>query len=137
MGFEIDLGNGNILKDLELKNGQYVSASEISAETFEGAKNVILTTPDGYTKTMKWVNVKYVGLVRGTWRFVLTEKDKDEHREDMRKKKLSEQNKWINESYDRVSATLPKGTKERIKALGYTTNTFINEAVKIMLEANE
>lgn len=38
------------------------------------------------------------------------------------------------ENYDRVSLTLPKGTKEKILATGNTINGFINEAVKIMLE---
>lgn len=42
-----------------------------------------------------------------------------------------------NNKSDRVSATLPKGTKERIKATGYSLNNFIAEAVKEKLEQLE
>jgi len=52
-------------------------------------------------------------------------------------KQYKRQNEHIKESYDRVSATLPKGTKERIKATGYSLNNFIAEAVKEKLEQME
>ena len=39
------------------------------------------------------------------------------------------QNDFIKNSYDRVSVTLPKGTKERITDTGQTINAFINDAV--------
>mgnify|MGYP003581754543 CR=1 FL=1 len=35
------------------------------------------------------------------------------------------QNKFIKENYDRVSVTLPKGTKERILATGESVNGFL------------
>ena len=41
------------------------------------------------------------------------------------------------ENYDRISATLPKGTTERIKALGLTVNGFINDLVIAELERLE
>ena len=41
------------------------------------------------------------------------------------------------ENYDRVSATLPKGTTERIKALGLSINGFINDLVLAELERLE
>ena len=40
-------------------------------------------------------------------------------------------------NYDRVSATLPKGTTERIKALGLSINGFINDSVLAELERLE
>lgn len=39
------------------------------------------------------------------------------------------QNEHIKENYDRVSVTLPKGTKDRIKERGYSINGFISDAV--------
>ena len=51
-------------------------------------------------------------------------KDKDKLQ-----KRYENQNKYINEKYDRVSVVLPKGAKERIKATGDTVNNFIANAV--------
>jgi hypothetical protein len=51
-------------------------------------------------------------------------KDKDKLQ-----KRYENQNKYINEKYDRVSVVLPKGAKERIKAKGDTVNNFIATAV--------
>ena len=46
------------------------------------------------------------------------------------KKQYNRQNKYIAESFDRVSVTLPKGTKERIKAAtGESINGYINRLV--------
>ena len=39
------------------------------------------------------------------------------------------QNDHIREHYDRVSVTLPKGTKEKITATGQSINGFINQAI--------
>ena len=39
------------------------------------------------------------------------------------------QNEYIKNSFDRVSITLPKGTKERIKETGESINGFINRVV--------
>lgn len=47
------------------------------------------------------------------------------------------QNKAIGEKYDRVSATLPKGTVKRIKALDLTVNGLINDLVLSELERLE
>jgi len=44
-------------------------------------------------------------------------------------KQYKRQNKHIKEKYDRVSITLPKGTKERIKAKGETINGYITRLV--------
>lgn len=52
-------------------------------------------------------------------------------------KQYKRQNEHIKESYDRVSATLPKGTKERIKSAGYSVNNFIVEAVHEKLDRLE
>lgn len=45
-------------------------------------------------------------------------------------KQYKRQNDFIKGNYDRVSVTLPKGTKQRIMDTGQTVNAFINEAVK-------
>ena len=44
-------------------------------------------------------------------------------------KQYKRQNEHIKENYDRVSITLPKGTKERIKAKGETVNGYITRLV--------
>ena len=52
-------------------------------------------------------------------------------------KKYKRQNEYIKGNYDRVSATLPKGTTERIKALGLSINGLINDLVLAELERLE
>lgn len=47
------------------------------------------------------------------------------------------QNDKIQKNYDRVSAVLPKGSTDRIKALGVSTNQFINSAVSSKLDKLE
>lgn len=56
---------------------------------------------------------------------------------DKYKERIKRQNNKIKEDYDRVSATLPKGTIERIKALGLTINGVINDSVLSFLEYAE
>ena len=53
------------------------------------------------------------------------------------KQRIKRQNEKINQDYDRASVTLPKGTKDRIQALGYTVNGFLNFAVLAELEKLE
>lgn len=50
------------------------------------------------------------------------------------KKQYQRQNEYIKGSFDRVSVTLPKGTKERIKETGQSVNSFINKVVKKELD---
>ena len=52
-------------------------------------------------------------------------------------KRYKKQNEAIANKYDRVSATLPKGTTERIKSLGLTVNGLINDLVLTELERLE
>lgn len=52
-------------------------------------------------------------------------------------KQYKRQNKYITENYDRISVTLPKGTKERIKAAGKTCNGLINALIMEWLERQE
>ena len=49
-------------------------------------------------------------------------------------KQYKRQNDYIKQKYDRVSVTLPKGTKERITAAGETLNGFINRVILEELE---
>lgn len=49
-------------------------------------------------------------------------------------KQYKRQNEYIKNSFDRVSVTLPKGTKERITATGESVNAFINKAVAAALD---
>ena len=53
------------------------------------------------------------------------------------KKRIQKQNDRIRESYDRISVTLPKGTKNRIQAQGLTINGFVNQLVLTELERLE
>ena len=50
------------------------------------------------------------------------------------KKQYQRQNNYIKGNFDRVSVTLPKGTRERIKATGESVNSFINKVVKKELD---
>ena len=50
------------------------------------------------------------------------------------KKQYQRQNNYIKENFERVSVTLPKGTREKIKKTGQTVNGFINNVVKEALE---
>ena len=44
-------------------------------------------------------------------------------------KQYKRQNDHIKENYDRISITLPKGTKERIKSKGESINGYITRLV--------
>lgn len=70
----------------------------------------------------------------------MSEHEIDE-REMKKLKKLNErynkQNKAIREKYDRVSATLPKGTIDRIRNFGLSVNSIINKSVLSFLECME
>ena len=44
-------------------------------------------------------------------------------------KQYKRQNNYIKENFDRVSVTLPKGTKDIIKKSGYTVNGLINDLI--------
>lgn len=50
------------------------------------------------------------------------------------KNRMKRQNEAIKEKYDRISCTLPKGTKEAIAQRGKTVNGLINELVAQYLE---
>ena len=51
--------------------------------------------------------------------------------------RYKKQNDKIKDNYDRVSVTLPKGTKDRIKKLGLSINGYINALVLADLERLE
>ena len=53
------------------------------------------------------------------------------------KKRIQKQNDRIREAYDRISVTLPKGTKDRIQAQGLTINGFVNQLVLEKLDELE
>lgn len=48
---------------------------------------------------------------------------------DRQRKQYARQNDYIKNNFERVSVTLPKGTKEKIKRTGQTVNGFINKVV--------
>lgn len=50
-------------------------------------------------------------------------------RVERQQRRIKRQNEHIKENYDRVSVTLPKGTKDRIKANGETVNGYIARLV--------
>ena len=53
-------------------------------------------------------------------------------------KQYARQNEYIKNNYDRISVTFPKGTKERIKAVGAdSVNSFIVSLVLDTLEKLE
>ena len=53
------------------------------------------------------------------------------------KKRIQKQNDRIRESYDRISLTLPKVTKDGIQAQGLTINGFVNQLVLEKLDQLE
>lgn len=56
---------------------------------------------------------------------------------DKQKKRIKDQNEKAKENWDTVSCRLPKGTKDRIKALGLTVNGLINDVVLRELDIME
>lgn len=52
-------------------------------------------------------------------------------------KQYARQNDYIKNNFDRISVTLPKGTKERITATGESVNGFINRLVAAALDQQE
>lgn len=52
-------------------------------------------------------------------------------------KRYKKQNEYIKNAYDRISVTLPKGTKERIQATGESVNGYITRLVLEDLERKE
>lgn len=53
------------------------------------------------------------------------------------KSRVKRQNEKAKENYDRISAMLPKGTKDRIQAQGLTINGFVNQLVLDKLDELE
>lgn len=49
-------------------------------------------------------------------------------------KQFKRQNEYIRNNYDRISVTVPPGTKQKIIDLGYSVNAYINELIKNDLE---
>lgn len=60
--------------------------------------------------------------------------DKEKQKLENYNARLKRQNEAIKDKYDRINAILPKGTKDRIKASGYSLNEFINMCVLERLE---
>jgi len=54
-----------------------------------------------------------------------------------REKQLKRQNEYIKNNFDRLSITAPKGTKEKIKDLGFSINEYINMLIEKDLENRE
>lgn len=52
-------------------------------------------------------------------------------------KQYKRQNEHIRENYDRISVTLPKGTKDRIKSTGESINGYISRLVLADLERTQ
>ncbi len=63
--------------------------------------------------------------------------DKDKLKLERLNARYKRQNEAMREKYDRVSATLPKGTVKRIQALNLTVNGLINDLVMAELERLE
>lgn len=63
--------------------------------------------------------------------------EKEKQKLDNLNKRYKKQNEAIANKYDRISATLPKGTVERIKSHGLTVNGVINNCVLKFLDSIE
>lgn len=65
----------------------------------------------------------------------MTEKEKQEldrlrEREAKAKARFKRQNEAIKEKYERITVTVPKGTKERILETGESLNGYINRIIQ-------
>lgn len=56
---------------------------------------------------------------------------------DKHRKRVKDQNEKAKENWDTVSCRLPKGTRDRVKALGLTVNGLINSSLLAELERLE
>lgn len=52
-------------------------------------------------------------------------------------KQYKRQNEYIKNNYDRMTVTLPKGTKERIKERGESVNGLVNRLISEYLDGTE
>ena len=52
-------------------------------------------------------------------------------------KQFKRQNEYIKNNYDRISVTLPAGTKQKIIGLGLSVNKYINDLVLSDLEKRD
>ena len=66
---------------------------------------------------------------------MIKEKSKTELQEYLQNR-YKKQNEAAKENWDRISVSLPKGTKDQIKAKGETINGLINKLVAEWLENN-
>lgn len=135
--YRIEFDNGLTLNEVGMIGGTYTSEREIDEGMFSGVKGVVIKTDDGCEKRIRRAKIDVKGKIGESWRFMIRELTKEERAEETRKRKLDSQNEWIKEKYDRVSITLPKGTKERITSLGESVNGFVNEAVEKLLNERE
>ena len=46
------------------------------------------------------------------------------------KDRIKRQNDAVRNNYDKISCTIPKRTKDKIRSYGYSVNTFVNEAIR-------
>ena len=46
------------------------------------------------------------------------------------KDRIKRQNDAVRNNYDKISCTIPKGTKDKIRSYVYSVNTFVNEAIR-------
>ena len=46
------------------------------------------------------------------------------------KDRIKRQNDAVKNNYDKISCTIPKGTKDKIRSYGYSVNAFVNEAIR-------
>lgn len=46
------------------------------------------------------------------------------------KDRIKRQNDAVKNNYDKISCTISKGTKDKIRSHGYSVNTFVNEAIR-------
>ena len=127
----MDLGNGNII-EVEIKGNYYYTEGKISESMFEGMGTVLY---DGVEIKNHKLNT-FSKSGKG-YKFSFIQKTKEELKKEANQRYGVKHNQYIKETFDRVSVALPKGTKEKITSMGFTVNGFINEAVRVMLEAQE
>lgn len=125
---------GNRIIECTYREGAYFTREKVEPEEFRSQKVEIESGRE--VMVIKRARAE-ITRNNGVYRIELRERTEEEKRADYARKGIKRQNEWISENYDRISITLPKGTKERIKELGYSVNGLVNEAVKVFLEAQE
>lgn len=79
--YTIDLGNGEVLKNVTINGNNYVYDEDISEETFEGMETVTIEDSEGNVQTLNSAVLVALSKYPEGWYFVLRELTEEEIRQ--------------------------------------------------------